>query len=96
MISEAPISGVQIFCPWRRHFEELGNRGEIIPSRDGGADLVCFDQLARDVGGVNVGGVKGMLSDIRCMSCAKLCTTCAFLLQSTVFYITFERERERD
>ena len=46
-------------------------------------------QLARDVGGVNVRGVKGMLFGIKRMYCTKLCVTCVFPLQDTVFYITF-------
>ena len=33
--------------------------------------LQCLNQLARDVGGVNVGGVKGMCFDRKCMSCTK-------------------------
>ena len=40
-------------------------------------DLV---QQARDVGGVNVGGVQGMFFDIMCMSSTKLCVTCVVLL----------------
>ena len=46
-------------------------------------------QLARDVGGVNVGGVKGMFVGIKWMSCTTLFITCVFMLSNIVFHITF-------
>ena len=52
-----------------------------------GLFIYIFIYLARDVGGVNVNGVKGVPFDIKCTSCAKLCITCAFMLQNMVPYI---------
>ena len=42
-----------------------------------------------DVAGVNVGGVKGMFLNIKCMPCTKICITRVFLLLDMVFHITF-------
>ena len=39
-------------------------------------------QMARDVGGVDVGGVKGMLFGMQCTSCTNLRITCVFMLYS--------------